>query len=135
MQRLRSDKTRDQNKLNVKLIQTLSSPIQRQILEILIRTTRPLRPTEITNLLPDSLRPRSSSKIYYHLDRLHETKLIENDKITDRLSLYTITEKGRNLIFQPTTKEGKAEYIASLIAPLCNKSKEEIKKAVLEWIA
>jgi Fe2+ or Zn2+ uptake regulation protein len=108
--------------------------IQVEILKLLVKAERPLRPTRIQNLLPERLRPKSSTKLYYHLDKLKTLGLITNEKITSKLSLYGATDAGASFILHPTDEEAKVASLVKEIAPLSNKSKEQLRDAIREWL-
>jgi len=116
------------------MLQVYSAPIEREILRILMRTDRPLRTVEIHNYLPDDVRPRSSAKLYYHLEKLRNVQLVDNDKIHERLSLYTVSDKARKLLLRPQDKRDKAKYLASLVAPHSRKNRDELVEAILDLL-
>lgn len=124
-----------QNKDRLTVLEVNSTPIQRKILEILLKTNRPLRPIEIQASLPEELRPQSSAKLIYHLEKLKLAKLVDNDKIHERLSLYTVSDKARLLFLQPQDRREKARYLAALVAPYSGKKNhEELVEAMMKLI-
>lgn len=119
---------------DAEILQITSNPVDMEILKTLLVAGRLLRPTEIQAMLPQSVRPYSSTKLYYHIAKLQRANLVFNDRKSHKLSLYGLTDSGRKLILQPLSKEAQAAYLASLISRAISKPENEIRDVILDWL-
>jgi len=92
-----------------------SNPDERAILLLLKVFPRSLRPTEMMRYIPQFSSSKSSNRLFHHLQKLEAMGLINRESFGRDLSLYDITENGKEFFNKIINKYTIPELVECMI--------------------